>query len=301
MRVVVTGAAGFVGGFVARWLAARGFAVTAIARRAPPQTEPLPLGLSWHVADLRAPSAVPAQFDALVHCAAVLPSACPDPDLLYRDNIMLARAAFEGAVAGGARSVVNLSSMSVYGSIATPLVDEDLLPRDADSYGRAKLEAEALLASLAEGRPCAALSIRLPGTVGKGSHHNFLSDAMGRVLRGDTVIANHPDSPFNNIVYVGHLAAFIEQWISGAAPGQAVINLAAAEALPIREVLTLMACEAGRPARIEFAAGGKGPFLVAIDRACSLGYRPPTVRASIAAMVRDCLAPEGKEGWRLAS
>ena len=301
MHVVVTGVAGFVGGFVARWLAARGFAVTAIARRAPPQSEPLPQGLSWQVADLRASSALPARFDALVHCAAVLPSACPDPELLYRDNLMLARAAFVGAVAGGARAAINLSSMSVYGSIATALVEEDLPPRDANPYGRAKLEAEALLASLAEGRPCAALSIRLPGTVGKGSHHNFLSDAMARVLRGDMVIANHPDSPFNNIVYVGHLAAFIEQWISSAPSGQAVINLAAAEALPLRDVLTRMAREAGRPARIAFVAGGKSPFLIAIDRACSLGYRPATVRASIAAMVRDCLAPEGKEGWRLAS
>lgn len=297
-RVAVTGAAGFVGGFVARWLAARGFAVTAIARRRPVQSSPDPSGLAWCIADVCDPEAFPARFDALVHCAAVLPSSCPDPEPLYRDNMALARAAFERAVAAGARSAVNLSSMSVYGAIAAPVVSEDTQPRDPDPYGCAKRDAEELLAALAARHPLSALSIRLPGTVGRGSHHNFLSDVMTRLRAGEIVRATNPESLFNNIVYVGDLAAFIERRISQTVPENAVTNLASDEALPLREVLALMFDGAGQPARIEFALGGKAPFLIALDHARSLGYRPATVRASIAAMVRDCLAPEGKEGWR---
>ena len=69
-HTVVTGAAGFVGGFVARWLASRGHEVTAISRR--PGGEALP-NLAWREADLRSPGSLPAHFDALIHCAAETP------------------------------------------------------------------------------------------------------------------------------------------------------------------------------------------------------------------------------------
>ena len=83
LHVVVTGAGGFVGGFVARWLAARGCEVTAISRR-PAEASAQALGLAWRVADLSLPGSLPRRFDALVHCAAETPERCPDRANLYR-------------------------------------------------------------------------------------------------------------------------------------------------------------------------------------------------------------------------
>jgi hypothetical protein len=48
---------------------------------------------------------------------------------------------------------------------------------------------------------------------------------------------------------------------------------------------------ASRPERIVYATGGKPPFLIGLDQAQALGYHPATVRDSVVAMVRDCLAP----------
>lgn len=290
IHVVVTGAGGFVGGYLAHWLAGQGFEVTAVTRRAP-QAATVVSGLNWLQVDLCAPSALPRRFDALLHCAAEIPAHCPEPTALYRGNLDAARSVFDQALAAGARAVVFTSSMSVYGAITVPVVGEDTPPRDPDPYGRAKRDAEALLQDCVARGLRSGLSIRLPGTVGRGSHHNFLSDALARVLAGETVRANNPDAPFNNIVYVGDLAEFLGRWIVAAPAGYAVTNLAAPEPMPIRDVVALLFETANRPPRISLAEGGKAPFRIALDRAEALGYRPSTVRESVRAFVRDSLAP----------
>lgn len=290
-HVVVTGAGGFAGGNLASALAARDFQVTAIARTLPRQSGEVRPELVWRKADLLEPGALPSRFDALIHCAAALPSRYPDPDILYARNMAMARAVFSAAAAAGARTVVNCSSMSVYGAISVPVVIEDLPARDPDAYGRAKRDAEDLLSSLAPARGISALSIRLPGTVGRGSHHNFLSDALARVLAGEEVTARNPDAPFNNVVYVGDLAGFIADWLCRPRAGTYVTNLAAEEPMSIRAVLSFMFVCATKPQRLVFAEGDRSPFLIALDRARSLGYRPATVRESLSNMVRDWLAP----------
>jgi nucleoside-diphosphate-sugar epimerase len=244
------------------------------------------------VADLRAADALPDRFDALLHCAAEIPARCPDPDELYRSNLVIAQNVFGQALAAGARAIVFTSSMSIYGTITAPMVSEETIVDKPDAYGRAKLDAERLLGGVTERGLLSGLSIRLPGTVGRGSHHNFLSDALARVLAGETINANHPDAPFNNIVYVGTLAEFVERWLRDPRPGHAVTNLAAQEPMCIRDVVASLFKAAERPERIAIAEGGKQPFLISLDRAMSLGYRPLTVRASIEAFVRDSMSAQ---------
>jgi len=289
LRVVVTGAGGFAGKFIAHHLAGRGFAVTAVARNLPESLLPDAGGPVWRRADLRAPDALPERFDALIHCAAEIPARCQDPDELYRRNMDMARSVFGRAQDAGARSIVFLSSMSVYGAISTPVVTEDTAPQDPDPYGRAKGDAEQLLEAHVKAGLPSGLSIRLPGTVGRGSHNNFLSNALRQVLSGETVAANNPEAPFNNIVYVGDLAAFLGSWIEAPRDGYAVTNLAAADPMTIRDVVSLLFSCAGRPPKVRFGESGKKPFLISLDRAMSLGYRPASVRDSLANFVRDSL------------
>jgi nucleoside-diphosphate-sugar epimerase len=287
LHVVVTGATGFVGGYLARWLAGQGYQVTGITRQAPPQAETA--ALTWRRADLTASDSLPPRFDALIHCAAEIPARCPDPDLLYTRNMDASRAVFHQAIAGGARSIIFLSSMSAFGAISVPVVTEAVPPDQPDPYGRAKLDTERLLKDLVGKSLYSGLSIRLPGTVGKGSHNNFLSDAAARVIAGETVTAKNPESLFNNIVYVGDLAVFVDEWLGAPRPGHAMTMLAAEQPLSLARVISLLFECAAAPEKIRFEEGGKKPFLIALDQARALGYRPATVEASIRDMMRDCL------------
>jgi len=248
-------------------------------------------GLAWRHADLLQSGALPSRFDALIHCAAVIPERCADPQKLYQLNLDMSRNVFDAAKSAGANAVVFLSSMSAYGAITAPTIAEETPPGELDPYGRAKRDSEGLLQKAVGQGLYSGLSIRLPGTVGKGSHHNFLSMALARVKSGEVLKARNPDSLFNNIVYVGDLAAFLGSWIAGPRAGSAVTNLAASEPLRFSEVLALLFSLSGREERLAFEPGGKPPFLITLDHAVSLGYRPSTVRASVESFVRDCAGP----------
>ncbi len=125
------------------------------------------------------------------------------------------------------------------------------------------------------------------GTVGKGSHDNFLSDSLRRAIIGQPVVAHHPEALFNAVVYVGDLARFVTEWIESPRAGNIVTNLAATHPITIREVLSMLVTRAGRPTEIDFRAGGKTPFLISVERAYSLGYQADSVEASITSFVRD--------------
>jgi UDP-glucose 4-epimerase len=239
---------------------------------------------------------LPGSFDALVHCAAEIPDLCADPEKLYRSNVMAAERLFATAEKASARTIVNLSSMSVYGRISVPEVFEDLPPDSPDSYGLSKIEAEHRLEHVcASASAISGLSIRLPGTVGRGSHHNFLSNVMVHILDDQPVTARNPDALFNNVVYVEDLAAFITRWIEEPSVGYRVTNIASREPIPMREVIESLYRIAGRSSRLSFVPGGKPSFLISLDRALSLGYRPPTVRESLAAFAGDVMGAAGAE------
>jgi nucleoside-diphosphate-sugar epimerase len=291
LHVVVTGAGGFVGGFVAHRLVEQGFTVTAITRRARAQNL---ARLTYRQADLTQPDALPERFDAIVHCAAETPARCPDPDALYTSNVAAMQHVCERALKTSARTVLFTSSMSAYGTISVPVVNENTPSQDPDPYGRSKLEGERMLAeAVARGVP-SALSIRLPGTVGRGSHDNFLSHALERILAGEAVTARHRDALFNNIVYVGDLADFFAAWIASPRPGYSMTNIAACDPVGIGDLFSLLFAHAGKPERITFSEDGKAPFQISLEHVTRLGYRPATVRDSVAAFVRDRVSDEGR-------
>ena len=283
-RVVVTGASGFVGAFLVHWLADRGFVVTAIARGAIGRSRP---GVVWRRIDLAKLDALRDDFDVLIHCAAETPSSCADPAALYDTNLRMAKNLFFHPAVARARAVVFLSSVSVYGTIGSPVVTEETVSVDPDAYGRAKHDAEDMLAAAVRLGLASGLTIRLPGTVGKGSHDNFLSNSLRRVIAGEPVVADHPDALFNAVVYVGDLARFVTEWIESPRAGYGVTNLAATHPRAIREVLSMLVARVGRPTEIVYRAGGKTPFLISLEQAYSLGYKPASVEASIASFVRD--------------
>ena len=293
MKVVVTGAGGFVGERVALHLAAQGFEVAACYRNHLPPALSHASGLALLQGDLAVDLPLPDAFDAIVHCAADIPGLCPDPARLTRSNVGGAERLLAAARRAGARIVVNLSSMSVYGKIAAPLVTEDLVPDEPDAYGQSKLATERMVAAYCEDTGGCGLSIRLPGTVGRGSHHNFLSTVMGKILAGEPIGASNPEAPFNNIVYVGDLCLFIADWLTRAPAGHATTNLAARDPLAIREVIATLYRASGKTPAVTFTQEGKAPFLIDLARALSLGYRAPTVSASLESFARDCLKPAG--------
>jgi nucleoside-diphosphate-sugar epimerase len=283
LRVLVSGAGGFVGRHLAVAMARDGHDVLGLVRKARPAILEQDASIRIQYADLAAEAdALPAShIDAVFHCAAAIPSAVSNQTDLMSMNVQSSRRLFEYAAKSGAGIIVFCSSMAVYGLIDVDVVDRDTPINYPGAYGRSKLESERNLAELSDAHAgLRALSIRLPGVVGPGSHDNFLSDTMSVLAAGGTADVRNPHSLFNNVVHIDDLIHFAATLLRTLPPGHDVTTVAALDPLPIREVVGLMQRAAGPGAAIRFRSEGRS-FLISNEHAQTLGYRPTTVREAV--------------------
>ena len=298
-RILVTGAGGFIGRHLTTSFAAAGWNVVALVHRSCPASLHVQPRVRIEHADLAGNCPLPdGSFDAALHCAAAIPATTPNDTELVRINVEGTRRLLDHAVRHGASRIIYCSSMAVYGRINSDVVDVDTPIQDPDAYGRSKLVGEWALAELCERTPgIAGLSMRLTGVVGAGSHDNFLSDAMRRVLTGKEVVLRNPNSLFNNVVYVGDLVAFIAHLLESLPPGHRVTTIAADEPLPIRRVVALLFELTGRLEKVRFETNGRS-FLISPEPARRLGFRVPTVAQSVTRFASDAVTDEKPPNFR---
>ncbi len=143
-QVMVTGGAGMLGSTLARRLAADGHDVMSVDIR--PAAD-LPTGVRHATADIRDTptlTRLARGAHAIVHCAGALPSY--PPDQIGSIIVGGTRSVLAASAAAGVERVVHISSTSVYGLPEQVPTPEDYPLRPVDTYGRAKVAAEAACA-----------------------------------------------------------------------------------------------------------------------------------------------------------
>jgi nucleoside-diphosphate-sugar epimerase len=252
VKVVVTGATGFIGSRVCPLLAAHGHLVTATARTGGNPSEP---GVSWVACDIANPGfvdALPQTADAVVHLAQAGGSQ------LRAVNVESTRLLLDYSRRIGARRFVFASSGSVYGGSVTP-VREDQPPRPPDEYARSKSEAEALLEQAPPGLHVCALRLFAP--YGPGQSGRLVSDLIERVSTGRPVILRGDGHPRLNPIFVNDAAAIVVRALETLAPP--VLNVAGDEVLSIRQMAETIGRALGISPVFEEAPGDPPPDLVA--------------------------------------
>src|SRR3546814_9431812 len=81
-----------------------------------------------------------------------------------------------------------------------------------------------------------AVAIRLPAVIGPGAARNWPVQVVGQIRRGDTVRIYNGEAPFNNVVHVDDLAAWVAALLTAShmAPGMIAVPVAAAG--PVTEI-----------------------------------------------------------------
>lgn len=247
MRVLVTGASGFIGKALCRELLARGHRVRAAMRR------PIPLG-STAVEQVVVPD-IAASFDrrmlvdgvdVVVHLAAIAHRNASDFEL-HRVNVDGTVRLAEAAM-GTVRRFVFLSSVKVHGEDSGDgaYSETDLL-RPEDSYGSAKRDAELALTEVAARGGMELVMVRPPLVYGPGVRGNFL-----RLLRWvDSGLPLPLTSVFNrrSLIYLDNLADAIARCVEH--PGaRGPILLSDAESVSTPELIARIARALDRPARL---------------------------------------------------
>jgi nucleoside-diphosphate-sugar epimerase len=178
VRVLVTGAAGFLGRALVRLLAARGDDVMALVRSPAPALEAL--GARVVRGDVTDPASLRAAVEGqelVFHLAGV--RRATDPAEFLRVNAGSTRDLLEActAVAPGLARFVLAGSMAAAGPSATPRLESDPAA-PVEPYGASKVEAERIALSYADRIPVAVA--RPPRILGPGDRENLFFFRIAR-------------------------------------------------------------------------------------------------------------------------
>ena len=183
MRIVVTGAQGYLGAKVLSRLTAKGVSVIPIGRRR---------GSGVLVCDLSKPDEVrralaPVHPDRIVHCAAYVPNTLDE----YEDlaNAEKSLAMVDHLLNATTCPFVYISSMTVYGSGGCAPKREEEAGDSTSAYGVGKWQAERLIEQTH--RP--AWAIRIPGLFGAPRLGGLVSNVVRSFRDGEPLCL--PDRP----------------------------------------------------------------------------------------------------------
>jgi nucleoside-diphosphate-sugar epimerase len=253
MKVLVTGASGFVGSALCAHLAAEGHVVVGTVRNMP--EKPLP-GMEYRsVSDLSVDTdwrKVLTDINVVVHCAArvhVMNEASVDPLAAFREvNVKGTTCLAEQAVDSGVKRFIYISSIKVNGETTSgsPFKADDS-PAPEDPYGISKWEAEQALHKISEKTGLEVVIIRPPLVYGPGVRANFLR--LMKILSGVPL----PFGAVNNrrsMVALDNLVDLIETCLNHPMAINQTFLVSDGEDLSTKALLQRTAIALGRPSRL---------------------------------------------------
>jgi UDP-glucose 4-epimerase len=288
MHVLLTGASSFLGRHLAEQLAREGVAVTATYRNN--QTSIAGLGggdskdnlrsVRLDLANERAFSSLPAKVDAVIHVAGVSSAAGVSTDDMLACNVLGTRNVVRYALAAGAKRLIYMSTLSVYGKVDAATIDENTPVRDPDIYGASKYLGERLIAAAADQIP--SIAVRLPGILGRGGHRAWLPTVLQQIHEGKAVTIFNPDASFNNAAHVNDLAAFCLRMMEQRWRGFHAMPVGAAGLTTVRAAVERLMAATGTQVPIMVRPAPQASFTISSDYAVqSFGYRPMEISAML--------------------
>jgi UDP-glucuronate 4-epimerase len=295
-RVLVTGAAGFIGSHLTDSLLADGHEVLgvdcfndnydSVIKRANIDRARLHPSFRLEVADLARAELAPLieDRDVIFHLAAepgVRPSWGRRFDRYVHNNVVATQRLLEASASRPERRFVYASSSSVYGDAQRLPTSEDALPHPLSPYGVTKLAAEQLCSLYHAEHGVAAVALRFFSVYGPRQRPDMAFHRFCRAaLHGAPIELFGDGRQTRDFTYVGDVVGALRAAALAARAAGGVYNIGGGARVSLNRTLEVLAAVAGRPLDVRRQGRETGDVLhtgadIARARA-DLGYVPAT-------------------------
>jgi nucleoside-diphosphate-sugar epimerase len=268
MKVLLTGATGFIGSNLYSSLISQGVEVIPVARK---ERQDMPMG-NLVTCDLAKEFSLAEPVDIILHAAAQSPAPGITTAQFVRSNIDAVRRLIYYAKQYKVTRFIFFSSISLYGKVNVPVVDENSPITDPTTYGMTKKLGELLLSDESAWLSCIAL--RLPGVVGKGAVTPWITRIARSFKNNQDVDIYNPTAMFNNMVHIEDLNSFIWHLLTTDWQGFRPLTLACDEPLTIRHSVGIVREQLHSASRITEQYTEKMSFTISNNHARGLGFKP---------------------------
>ena len=264
MRILVTGAAGFIGSHVAEALVQQGHEVIALDDLSGGFRSNVPVGAKFCQVDLRDAQATEAAVladppDLLCHLAANAREGASQfqPRDVTGRNLMAYMNVLVPALRAGMKKVVLYSSMAVYGEQEAPF-SENLPRAPVDVYGLNKASMEAITEVLAEVHDFAYTIIRPHNVFGERQSlsdpfRNVVAIFMNQILRGESLYIYGDGEQQRAYSYIGDsLPSFLQAGELNPALNRQIFNIGGKETITVNTLARLVGEEFEAKPEIKF-------------------------------------------------
>ena len=255
-RIIVTGAAGFIGSHTVEALLARGHEVVGVDNFRTGRRENLAAaqgrpGFAFVEGDVAEPgtlarAAGAGRVDAIVHLAALVsvPESIQNPEENYRLNVRATHLVAEAARAWGGARLVFASSAAVYGNCDQLPLGEEAPKGPISPYGAAKLASEALLLGHGAAYGMTVRCQRYFNVYGprqdpKSPYSGVLSAFTARYLAGRAPTIFGDGEQTRDFVYVGDVARANALAATEAGVQSGVANICTGRAASLNAVIAI--------------------------------------------------------------
>jgi len=271
MKILITGYTGFIGSHIYRKLLET-------------EHEVYLLNLREQTGRVNLPA-----IDAVIHCASATPENTPNTIDILRINQTLADTLVSVIENYGVKTVINLSSVAVYGKAITGETDETPKSIDLDIYGLSKLYVEKFLSARFLNTEKTLLHLRIPGVTGAGAKNIFLKRVLCSIKSNVEIKISGGNLPFNNILDIDDLTQYIMNQLSESKRNtkNCTRNLSSTNPIPLREVIEIFYKTLEKSFNYTITEEQYPHFYININKALSEGFNPLNTRDAIIKFIKE--------------